>query len=129
MGFPRLRFARALWRCIVLAIGRLPEQEVTGTHLPSRANDHIGVGEIVCIEVGSDQLFSNVARLVSGGDDLTNSIDKLSSPTVVKANVEVDTGIIARQLYRVTHRLLDIRREILQTTKMAQAHSIAVELF
>src|SRR5215831_6984115 len=76
------------WCGIVLAIGRLPEQEVTNTHFSSCTNDHIRIRQVACVEVGTDQLFGNRIGAVPVSDDLANSINKLGSTTVVKANIQ-----------------------------------------
>src|SRR5215469_3233540 len=116
-------------RCVVFTVSRLPEQEVTDTHLPGRTNNHIRVREIAGIQVGTYQLLGDGIRITHVGDNLANRIYQFGPATVIKADVEANAGVIARKLYRVPHSFLNIRGEILQTTKMTQAHSIAVQFF
>src|SRR5205809_1085197 len=82
------------WRSIILAIGRLPQQEVTHTHLSRGAYDHIRIRHITCVQVGTDQLLSNGLGVTSIGDDLANGIHQFGPATVVKANIEVQARII-----------------------------------
>src|SRR5262249_46022394 len=82
------------WCSIVLAIGRLPEQEVTYTHLSRGTYDHIGIRHITCVQVRTDQLLGNGLGVTSIGNDLANSIHQFGPSTVVKANIEVQARII-----------------------------------
>src|SRR5436305_3622475 len=79
------------------------------------------------IEIGADQFFIDSFGVAAIGDDLAHRVYQFGPATVVEADVEADTGVVARQVDRILHGLLNVRREVLQAAKMAQANSFSMQ--
>src|SRR5438445_2585674 len=104
-----------------LGVGRLPQQVVGQAPLAARADDHVGVVHLRCVQAGAELLLARAA-------EVPRSVNDLRAPSVVEGDEQGDARVAAGELFGPAHARDELGRYPLAPADAAHANALAVPL-
>src|SRR5262249_25381987 len=114
------------------AIGGLPQQKVREPLLAARADDHVRIRQIRCIEMTSQYLGGGFLWVERAARRILSKAPRcprdLLACALGEGDDEAEAGIAARQVFRLLEQPPDVRIEVDAVADDADANIVVVQL-
>src|SRR5579883_1735424 len=81
-------------RGVVLAVGRLPDEEVAQAHLARRPDHQVGIGQLRGVEIAAEQLLGHVVRVDPVAQHALYGVQNLGPSAVVEGHVQLEPVVV-----------------------------------